>query len=958
MKMTKRLSIFETTDELSCPVSAVSIPRALHNEAKAKLQNEAKAKAAHDEEEQFQNQLKISGQFLQDQLAKLYNHFASHGETIGIGGDLIYMRSINAVFQQPKAYQYHTPSFAWNGRQSVIAAESELEKILASRRYFDLGEWWAFVSWEYTDYNADRHFHLQNGRIAQCNCGYNGSSTKLWFPVIRLGEETKPALLGEVLRLFWQERIVPEAIDGFDRCYAILDACGSYIRFAGDTVEFDMDSAAADIPESTELTDKAIAYLLNADKRRANFEPYEKALLEEHTQGHWDLACAQTGDRDDWIEVRLTSPVYARNPYRDIQRGSVIGIDFGTKSTIVSLLDAKGDPIPVPVGGRYSAPKASDYENPTVLHLCDFNAFMEQYRSKAGRPETSWQDFTVSHTAKEDLDNTNDKNYYSFITSLKQWAASENEKLELTDDTGERITVPPYVQGGGFDPIEIYAYYIGLAINNMKRSSIYTNYLLSFPVTYKKAVREKIQESFERGLKKSLPDAVAQDEGFLKANFKVVSGTSEPAAYAVCALKQYGFDPKDAGEVHYYGVFDFGGGTTDFDFGLWRGAGEKDAEEDYDYVIEHFGAGGDTFLGGENLLGNLSFTVFAAQENQDILREKRICFTFPRGEQKKFPGYESLISQNSKWANLNMHKMKETLRPFWEKEADYEQKFPDSRIPNLVLFNNDGEQVSDLSLSVDLEALNREIEERVRSGVMNFMHKMTSSMAKYPKLEKINIFLAGNSCKAEIVKKVFEEECGKQEGAFRKKLLEDHNRELEEKLFDIFPPLGTGASFKKMEERGVSFTPDDFHSPTGKTGVAIGLVLSRSGSSILVKNADVDESGEIAFRYVVGKDRRGMLNPVIDFETPLNGPWKQFKRAGSDSLEFYFTGNSSGMTGAFPIEKAKREIRRLQEVPEATPDAYVYIRPVSPTEIEYKVSAGENGDPLFEIERIQFEEDR
>ena len=45
------------------------------------------------------------------------------------------------------------------------------------------------------------------------------------------------------------------------------------------------------------------------------------------------------------------------------------------------------------------------------------------------------------------------------------------------------------------DPIELYAYYLGLYINNM-RNGIFLTYYLSFPVTYEIAVREKIIQSF------------------------------------------------------------------------------------------------------------------------------------------------------------------------------------------------------------------------------------------------------------------------------------------------------------------------------------------------------------------------------------------------------------------------------------------------------------------------------
>ena len=174
---------------------------------------------------------------------------------------------------------------------------------------------------------------------------------------------------------------------------------------------------------------------------------------------------------------------------------------------------------------------------------------------------------------------------------------------------------------GDFDPIEIYAYYIGLYINNMHTKHIYLKYLLSFPVTYTKSVREKILESFKKGLAQSLPATVRTDADCME-KFQVQEGAGEPAAYAVCALQEYKLMPV-ADEKIIYGVFDFGGGTTDFDFGIWRKAsGPK--ERRYRYVIHHFGDGGDAYLGGENLLELLAFEVFKA--NSSVLRKSKITF--------------------------------------------------------------------------------------------------------------------------------------------------------------------------------------------------------------------------------------------------------------------------------------------------------------------------------------------
>ena len=108
--------------------------------------------------------------------------------------------------------------------------------------------------------------------------------------------------------------------------------------------------------------------------------------------------------------------------------------------------------------------------------------------------------------------------------------------------------IKPYLEtneidAGDFDPIELYAYYLGLYINNMHHQ-IYLDYILSFPVNYRKDIRERIRKSFESGIRKSLPPALLRDEEYMK-NFRVYLGASEPAAYAISALEGYGLEPRE-----------------------------------------------------------------------------------------------------------------------------------------------------------------------------------------------------------------------------------------------------------------------------------------------------------------------------------------------------------------------------------------------------------------------------
>ena len=739
---------------------------------------------------------------------QLKTYLNSHGGIIEIDEKSYYSSNLNAVFQKPSSItkkRVNLKRLEYNGAEYIDKAG--LEEIFKSHKFIDFEG----VTGIYYRQSVDSKHALLclNGETSAHSLMKAGC---FYLPVWYLSEEkkVKEVHYTEVMLHFMSKKIRPNVLDGFEDCFPIYSTYAKYISSSGSsTISIDTDSVLSDFfndnfvfegrlfsqflkdpieidSADTDMNNAVMEYFCNSDNRRINFQPYNRSQLEEHKQGHWDLIDTEV---DNGIEISIATPIYARNPYLDVQKGSIIAIDFGTKSTVVVHLGRRGKPELLPVGGTFTSPKEKDYENPTMLHIRDFETFFRQYLAKAGRPETSWKDLTISHTALQELENAYDKNFFSFITVLKQWAATANEKIELIDDKGSEAKISSYLQLGdnNFDPIEVYAYYIGMAINNMVTRSIYTNYLLSFPVTYEKPIRDKLCKSFEKGLIKSLPNILANDENFLETIFQVRASTTEPAAYAVCALQSYGFDPQNENEVHYYGVFDFGGGTTDFDFGLWRGASDEQDEDDKSYVIEHFGAGGYRHLGGENLLEYLAYNVFSEASNPEKLRKKNIMFTFPRIDCDKFPGYQSLINENSPWANLNMQKMKETLRPVWEKHPGYQEKFQDDTC-TVTLFDDNGEQVSGIILKANLELREKEIEGKVREGVSSFMTKMVEVMAeRIPQPKKLIIFLAGNSCRAEIVRKIFDDECSKIEDSYRKRLSEEH----EENTFEIFPPLGT-----------------------------------------------------------------------------------------------------------------------------------------------------------------------
>lgn len=522
--------------------------------------------------------------------------------------------------------------------------------------------------------------------------------------------------------------------------------------------------------------------LLHTDERRAALDPYDERILTDPKRGHWDLWDLDAdGKTDDAAEIiDLGEGFWARNPVADVNLGYV-AIDFGTKSTVVVYENEHLQRLPLQIGsGDYHhCVKQDDYENPTILELRDVNGFLSSYQAKIGRPDTQWEQVRCSHAAKDSLDHGRSDQYYSFFTGLKQWCASGNALRFLRDQTGRPFALQPflYLDAATFNPVEVYAYYLGCYMNNMlQKGHIFLNYILSFPVTYSFPVRERIRQSFEDGLKKSLPASILSNEDVMK-HFHVEEGVTEPAAYAVTALSAFGYEPED-GESVYYGVFDFGGGTTDFDYGVYRPS-ENDR---FDYRLTHFGANGDKMLGGEHLLKLLAFQVFRVNRTKLLHpfgeKKGRVPFTYA-DEKEESPECAALIRESQE-AEQNMHNLMEALRPVFEEEdgkaAQEIQKRKKVIVPYLYL--EDGTRVQDFELTlvpdgmkdpIDLRGILRD---RIEQGVHNFFLAMRQAFEQaegkdgipaLKDIDKIVIFLAGNASRSLLVRELFEQYIGKKE---------------------------------------------------------------------------------------------------------------------------------------------------------------------------------------------------
>ena len=536
-------------------------------------------------------------------------------------------------------------------------------------------------------------------------------------------------------------------------------------------------------------------YLKECDRIRSNISPYSDDIIEDINRGHWEVfeSFNDEFDKKSWIiKVPKDETLVARDPLCDINLRAVCGIDFGTKSTVVVCRDKEEILLRIGGGELLCEPRSEDYENPTVIQLKNYESFKTAYVSKLGRPYTSWEDICVSHQAANaiyngDLNNISNKRcLYSIFSELKQWSNSKDRKQILQDETGNIIHLNPYLSltDTDFDPIEIYAYYLGLYINNMHRG-IYLKYLLSFPVNYPKAVRTKILASFERGIKKSLPSRVLNDSETMK-RFKITSGASEPAAYAISALKEYKVEPKED-EINKrvsYGVFDFGGGTTDFDFGIEYIPEHKK----YKFQVEQLGNGGDAYLGGENLLNMLAFEVY--KQNIQVMRDANIPIIIPAKCQRS-AGSELLVKEEKdgdQLAYLNLKLIANELRALWEEEVGYQSKYNEGANKFKLYSTNNTEK--DISVIIDIDSLQDIIRKEISDGIENFMnvyykvYKQNQSKLTRP----LHILLAGNSCKSRILQETFILRIVSELENMSKEI--GNNKDLSN-LFKIYPPLGS-----------------------------------------------------------------------------------------------------------------------------------------------------------------------
>ncbi len=669
----------------------------------------------------------------------------------------------------------------------------------------------------------------------------------------------------------------------------------------------------ADTNDETPINLSPSEYMINQQLELLDYTPCRQPKLDPQqlsdiSKGLWEL----WGEDDQFLKQE---GLVARAPHQDVQHRAV-AIDFGTSSTVVAMDTLNGHRELLRIGVRdfYQPIEAQHFENPTVIEALDFEAFNKIWTTETYRPSLNWDWMRAAHEAQANFrDNPGDTRILaSILPKLKQWALrSDQTRIRLTDRKGHEIELSPHTEknpvrgipltvsaADAFDPIELYAWYLGMAINWRGRG-LFLKYYLSFPAKYPREIKDRILASFRRGLQRSLPKTLITSHPDILNEFEVCDLASEPAAYAAAALPSLKIQPTEVGVP--YAVFDFGGGTTDFDFGLYRWASPEEEKHGYEQVFEHLNSSGDNYLGGENLLEHLVYESF--KHNLETLRNNRIQFSKPI-DASFFSGSEAFIAQTQA-AQTNSIMLAAKLRAFLEGENNA----LNSQIKlDLININNDK---ATCEISLDAEALDNYLRAKIQRGVEAFLTELVKIAPSFPKDEPIHLLLAGNGSRSRHIKHIFSND--------------ELWSELLEKAFTESPP-------EIIIHPPLPVDENNPHAPTSKTGVALGLLQLVPGENTLtICHLDHQNDGEAPFSWSVGKLRRGVFQPLLSPGAQY-GVWKELGPLQQGVFNLF---SSNSPRAQNQMEQGDPELRKQRlDFPSTSQDEILFIRATGPEKIQ------------------------
>ncbi len=578
-------------------------------------------------------------------------------------------------------------------------------------------------------------------------------------------------------------------------------------------------------------------------------------------------------------------------------------IDFGTSSTCVAIEGANGQPELLSLSSDDDGyNEINIFENPTNIMVYNWGELYKQWvcdtsgspllykgsktdynnyeKNLKDKPNAMQVDFDFGYNVKEilNLDDSGQEDLNSILSLIKMipykmiCLKDQPEFIPYNDsDKVINIVLNPAEQDEKhLDPVAFYGYLIGKAINdNSKRQVVYTKFNVTSPVVFNESVKKSLCNSLEYGLKMSVPKP-------LRDKVKVKMDYTEPVAYigAIC-----GTEIKVAsGKSEMVAVYDFGGGTLDFSYGIIS----NEDEDQPTITIKH--VSGMENIGGESIIERISFRIYCNNANE--MKNLDIPCVQPVGETLPDNIPEELV-KNSNFARINMNQINAAISRKIFEDPNYDDS--ESASLNGALFNRDGDSIP-IEINIPQNIKEEFLSDLIENTIEKFENEMNSAFGDVDgyKKEAVHVFLAGNSSRNIIVR-------------------ETMNQKFKDKVHFV----------EESKDKRYAVTP--------KTAVAIGQMRLNNFNVI---------GDKVGFRYYVGfiNMAENAFVPKLKCSSSEKG-WIKFKKISNDSTDIYYS-----TTLPSPGEDIPKKPVDTTDMK----GKYLFIKIKDENSIEYCVSASDS----------------
>lgn len=538
---------------------------------------------------------------------------------------------------------------------------------------------------------------------------------------------------------------------------------------------------------------KFIAYI-DTNKLADAIEEYESESQHPKFTGRFEIHLSYNSEKTVYgfpIDIVVKNTRVSENGKNPFLKDGIVSIDFGTSSTCAAI-KSEGKKRLLTLSGINKIRESEDnaYENPTNLMIYNWREVFRQWDrtnkncpffvTKSEDVDVLQADYDSGYTVQDEYKLVDEidgrRRMQAILMQLKMipYLIADNIETKFIpydDEKRSPIIVVDNVEsedGLHFDPIAFYGYLLGRAINEPQNGELYRKYQITYPSKFNAEIREKIRASLEYGIKRALPLGIrdAKDSKG-KPIVSVTMDFSEPEACVGAVIgKQLKLDGKKA---KLFAVYDLGGGTMDFAFGILREADVEESEE-AEETLQFLGIDGDEKIGGEKLIHQLAYNIYI--NNKDKVRNNNIKFVIPKGELEP-DGFEGLLSDGDEIANTNLNIIKEKLaRPLFkytdevddlykifEGNVSGDDKITSASTYSLKLRNGKNEEVEvDLKVTDIDEFLSNKIENTINAFriSMNDIFKRNIEELKKHGISEFNqddveIFLGGHASKQHFV---------------------------------------------------------------------------------------------------------------------------------------------------------------------------------------------------------------